>query len=153
MRSSRFVSSLVVLACWLPAVVVAATVFEGDLDGPAMGTDSPATGFARLVLDDAQAQVAYEITYAGLVGVEILAHIHNAPPGELGRIVHDLPLGTPKIGTWDIPAVLVGQLVAGNLYVTIHSDEYPGGEIGGWVAATSSPTAAASWSAIRTIFR
>ena len=132
---------------------LAETVLEGGMDGVAVGSDSSATGEISLVLNDAQDAVNYVISYTGLVGEEIASHIHTAPPGSFGRIVLELPAGNPKEGTWDIPAVMVPQLLAGNIYVVIHTDAYPAGEIGGWVSIVTTLAETSSWSAIRTLYR
>lgn len=145
--------ALLTLVASLNADSSRATItFEGDLDGPTIGSASPATGTATLILDDDQTLVTFTITYGNLVGEEIAAHFHTAPPGSFGRIVHELPLGTPKHGTWDIPPQSLQSLLDGHIYVIIHSDAYPAGELGGWVSATQVPTDQTSWTAIRNLY-
>lgn len=131
----------------------AETVLIGEMDGSVLGTDSPATGTMTLVLNDAQDAVDYTISYNSLVGDETISHFHNAPPGEFGRIVLELPDGNPKVDTWDIPAVLVGELLSGRIYVVIHTTTYPGGEIGGWVSVSTATDETTPWSAIRNLYR
>ncbi len=131
----------------------AETVFTGALDSTLPATDSPATGFARLELNDAQTEVAYEIAYGGLLGEEFVAHIHAGDAGNFGEIVHMLPLGTPKIGVWEpTPRQLAGLLSEG-VSVVIHTDLWPEGEIGGRVTAEQTPVARRTWSAVRALLR
>ncbi|NUN12242.1 MAG: CHRD domain-containing protein [Myxococcales bacterium] len=81
--------------------------------------------------------LSYVITYKDLDGVEIAAHIHQAPPGENGPVVIPLPDGTPKIGSALLTPTLLTELVAGNLYVNIHSDLYPNGELRGQISVVN----------------
>jgi hypothetical protein len=140
------------LASSPPEPLRAETRFTGELDGPTVGSDSPATGQAELVLDDAQAEAAFHITYGNLVGEEIAAHLHAAPPGSFGPIIFELPLGTPKDGVWAVPPQRLPSLLAGEIYVVVHSDSYPAGEIGGWVSADQVAAAATAWSTVRGLF-
>ncbi len=145
-------AGLIMVATVLPGFARAEITFEGSLDGPTVGSDSPATGEATLVLNDDQTEVAFTITYSNLVGDEIAAHLHSAPPGTFGPIVFELPLGTPKNGVWEIPAQRVQSLLDGHIYVVIHSDAYPAGEIAGWVSAIEVPVDPTAWTGVRNLF-
>ena len=131
----------------------AEVVLTGVLDGPTAGTDSPATGFATLVLDDAGIAVHYEITYQNLQGEEFAAHLHSGPEGNFGEIVHHLPLGTPKTGLWEPSARRVTELRAGQVSGMIHTDLHPEGELGGWVAVDGTPVRTSTWSAVKDLLR
>ncbi len=141
------------LAGPLAAAAWASTLFAGAMDGPAAGTDSPATGTIELVLDDDQTTVTYEITYRNLEGEEFEAHFHAGPPGSFNPPIHHLPLGTPKTGTWEPSDRQVASLLDGEISVMIHTDLYPEGEIGGWVQAESAPVDRATWESVKDLFR
>ncbi|MEZ4389081.1 MAG: CHRD domain-containing protein [Candidatus Krumholzibacteriia bacterium] len=127
----------------------AATVLTAVLDSSALASDSPAEGFARLVLDDSRTTITYEITYTDLQGEEFAAHIHSGPAGNFGAIIHHLPLGTPKIGSWEPSERRVAELLDGYGSVVIHTDLDPEGEIAGWLAVEGAPVQGTTWSAIK----
>ncbi len=131
----------------------AQAVFTGDLDGPTAGTASPATGAAELVLSSDQTRVTYEITLGDLQGEEVAARFHVGGPDEVGPAVHDLPLGTPKTGTWEPTASARRALLAGEVAVVIATDRHPGGEIAGWVEARSASVDRETWQAVKDLFR
>lgn len=102
----------------------------------------------------------YTIDYSGLTGTIAtpFAHIHNAPAGSNGPIVHDLDGATsPPIagstagtitGNWrfddssrPLTDLLASRLLEGNLYFNIHTTEFPGGEIRGQLSAVPEPSA------------
>ncbi len=128
----RRLSALVIgVALLLPVSGKADTYYTAILDGPTAGTDSPTTGTAILVLNSAETEVSYVIEYGELVGIETVAHIHNAPPGVIGPVFHDLPYGSPKVGIWLVGPFEMAELDAGRVNILIHSDLYGGGEIRG----------------------
>jgi hypothetical protein len=135
------------------------TLFTAVIDASqcAPPTDSSATGYASLILNDAQTAVDYAITYENLEGTETDAHFHNAPPGESGLIVYFLPLGSPKIGTWELTAHDVGDLFAGTIYVNIHTDLYISGEIRGDISEDSTgfleEPGQRTWTRIKALYR
>jgi hypothetical protein len=131
----------------------AQAVFTGDLDGPAAGTASPATGAAELALGLDQAVVSYEITRGDLEGEEIAARLHVGDAEAPGPPVHDLPLGTPKTGTWEPTESQRRALLAGDVWVVIATDRYPEGEIAGRVEAPSASVDRETWQAVKDLFR
>jgi hypothetical protein len=145
-----------VSACLLltaAAPVAADTLFTAVLDGPSSGTTSPASGFATLVLNSAETEVDYYIEYSGLEGNEIGGHFHNALPGEYGPRLQLLMGGSPKSGIWEVGAFEVGELKAGRVYINIHTDVHPAGEIRGNIEFTSVPTEAASWGSVKALYK
>jgi hypothetical protein len=98
---------------------------------------STATGTARLALNHTETELAYWIEFSGLSSAETDAHIHNDAAG--GAVVHPLALGSPKKGVWkwNDAQPLTGQLVKGmkigNLYINIHTTNFPTGEIQGFL--------------------
>lgn len=97
---------------------------------------STATGTAAFILTDEG--LAFHITVEGLKGTFAAAHFHNAPMGENGGVVRTLTgdfNGLTASGTWTssdpepLTPELLKQLMAGNLYVNVHTDSFPAGEI------------------------
>ena len=100
-------------------------------------TDSTATAICQGILTAAHDRL--EIICTHNVAGATAAHIHNAPLGENGPIVFPLSLTQDTVsGTWTstdaqnpLTADLVEKLLAGDLYVNVHSSAFPGGEIRG----------------------
>lgn len=92
-----------------------------------------ATGLGELELDDEAKTLKGKIQYGGLSGTPTAAHIHKGACGESGGVVEPLP--DPKIDQLDVDVTLtdaeITDLVAGNLYVNIHTDANGSGEIRG----------------------
>lgn len=149
---AQFGFALAASLALLPGPGSAATVFTAVLDSTVAASSSPATGLAHLVLDDSQTLITYEVTYSGLQGVEFAAHIHSGEVAGFGDIIHHLPLGTPKIGSWEPSPRRVAELLAGLGSVMIHTDLYPEGELGGWLEVDTTPQERTDWSAIKGLF-
>ena len=132
--------------------VLADTIYTAILDGPTAGTESPASGTATLTLNSAQTEVTYVVDYSGLQGPEIGAHIHNAPPGMDGERLLLLFPGSPKVGTWAVSAFEVEELNAGRVYINVHTELYPTGEIRGDVMSSSVANEAVSWGAVKALY-
>ncbi len=137
----------------LGAVASADTQYNASLDGTQSGTGSVATGTATLILNTAETEATYTITFTGLEGTETAAHFHMAPPGTNGGVVEALPMGSPKTGTWAVTPAEVTALQAGNIYVNIHSTIYAGGEIRDWLSFTAVAADESSWGDIKNDYR
>lgn len=110
------------------------------IDGPQAGVASPATGSGTLTYDDASNNLAWDITYSGLLAPETISHFHGpAAPGVSAAPQITLPLGSPKVGNATLSETQEGQLLGGLWYVNIHSTVYPDGEIRGQVVAIPEP--------------
>lgn len=99
-----------------------------------------ATGWGTFTINTAANQLNYYIAFAGLSSAETAAHIHGfvlhaVPAG----VVHPLPAGTPKIGTWNYAEADEGDILDGRTYVNIHSANFGGGEIRGQIVPTVTP--------------
>lgn len=96
-----------------------------------------ATGLGELELDDEAKTLKGKIQYGGLSGAPKAAHIHKGACGESGGVVKPLP--DPTIDELDVDVTLtdaeITDLVAGNLYVNIHTDANESGEIRGQLYA------------------
>ena len=104
----------------------------------------PAGGTGTFSLNADRTALTYEIRVEGIPAVAA-SHFHNAPAGENGGVVRGFE-GTfdgdvwVSSGTWSsteadqpLTADLVAELLAGNIYVNIHTADYGPGEIRGQV--------------------
>jgi hypothetical protein len=92
--------------------------------------ESDAVGHCLAYLEDN----VFEVICAHTVEDVTAAHIHQAPAGEDGGIIH--PFESPESpfrGVFEFSAEDLENLFAGNLYVNVHSTAYPGGEVRGQI--------------------
>lgn len=109
--------------------------FSGAQEVPA--NTSAATGTVVGSYDQRSGLLGIKIAYSGLTANTTLAHIHRAPAGANGPVQIDfVPLGFTlgaQSGTFSkiifLNSTQAADLLAGNLYVNIHSTTFPGGEI------------------------
>jgi hypothetical protein len=121
---------------------------------------SPATGTGSGTLTGGPGSwvFTYTVGYAGLLGPisSPFAHIHNAPAGQNGPIVHDLdgasgpPIAGSTAGTitgdWrfddaarPLTDALAAALLSGGTYFNLHTSAFPAGEIRGQILRVSEP--------------
>ena len=111
-----------------PASLAAA--IDGTQEAPANA--SPATGTGFFKVDTLANTLAFNVTYANLTGAETGSHIHGpAESGQNGTIQFSLPPGFHKVGVWNYPEALEPAILAGQMYVNIHSTNFQAGEIRG----------------------
>ena len=103
--------------------------FLADAGQEVPPTDSAARGscFADLA-DDARSLF---VACTHQVAQPTMIHLHDAPPGQEGPIVFDFPSTNPFSGTVPLTPRLVADFAAGFLYVNIHTEVFPEGEIRG----------------------
>lgn len=117
--------------------------FVGAMDGtqevpPNAGVGQ---GSACLVLD-ANGVANVRVSFAGLTGPPIAAHIHRAAAGINGPIVFGLVLAGPGLYTATVtptPAQLA-DLRGGLWYVNVHTAVFPGGEIRAQLGSATLPS-------------
>jgi Cu/Zn superoxide dismutase len=105
----------------------------GDQENPPIAGGGRGTG--TFVLHQGRSELTYKITVTGLSGGITAAHIHGGAIGANGGVIQVLAFvnGT-STGTWaGMTAAQVRELMAGNLYVNIHTAANPGGEIRGQI--------------------
>ena len=160
----RYVLLLAVgLVLAVPGAALAATGFSAVINSAqelSCAVNSTATGSGTFVLNQAQTELTYNITYSGLQGTVTAAHFHNAPAGAGGGVVRGFsPITSPIVGIWKntdaqpLTAAMVTELLNGRIYVNIHSTLCTGGEIRGQVLPDITPTRPATWGRIKTIYR
>lgn len=105
-------------------------------------------GFGIFHLNHAKTSVHIKVLFLGLTSDVTGAHIHNAQAGANGPVIFDLdPLlnGNTIEGTWD-PGAHLDALLAGELYINVHTEMNPGGEIRGQIALLPGVTFDATFS-------
>jgi len=117
---------------------LSAAIFTFNLDGQQAGTNSEATGigFVGFNEEDNHLEIVVEHTLENAIA----AHIHRARAGQNGGVVFpfDSP-ASPIRATWDsMSAADIEALLAGELYVNIHSSAHAGGEIRGQIVPSLS---------------
>ncbi|QLE58624.1 CHRD domain-containing protein [Nostoc sp. TCL26-01] len=154
------------LASMTPIAANAATIsftsiLSGSQEVPPVTTQ--ATGFAQGTLSGGPGNWVFDyvVNYSGLQGVVAapFAHIHNAPVGQNGPIVHELdnanipPIAGSSagsiIGNWrfddatkPLTDVLAQELLKGNAYFNIHTTFSPRGELRGQITPVPEPESA-----------
>ncbi len=128
----------VLLLCLVYSTAGAQVFFTAQISGdqsvPAIST--PATATAWGVLNTSTNTLTYRITYANLSSSFLAAHFHLGAAGVNGPVVMPIMTfsGNTAQGQWtNIPDTLVSDLMQGDIYINIHSQTHPAGEIRGQV--------------------
>jgi len=117
---------------------------NGDNQLPS--NSSISSGFAVLTLNSAQTQLEYDITLSQLSADSLsAAHFHNAGAGLAAGVVktldfvdgHASGVWSTSDGTQPLTSELVEELLSGRMYVNIHTNAFPDGEIRGQVLTIS----------------
>jgi len=111
----------------------------GSQEHPPVATT--AAGVGMFVLNEEQTELSYNVSTTGLSGPSTAAHFHNAAAGVNGPIVRAITFtGETASGVWSstdtvqaLTPVLLVELLAGKLYVNVHTAANPNGEIRGQV--------------------
>ena len=77
-------------------------------------------------------------TFSGMSSRAVAAHIHNGPPAQPGPVLFQLALseddaGGSLSGEMTLSDEQLAMLQANALYVQVHSENNPGGELRGWI--------------------
>jgi len=132
-------STMMILFC--AASSSSQILFTASLSGSQETPPNPshATGTAWVLLSADMTTLTYRVTYAQLESTYTGAHFHVAPPGVPGLVVNPLTFdGNTVDGSWTaFPDSILSNLFKGNVYVNVHSQKYPGGEIRGQLVQTS----------------
>lgn len=151
-----FIGMLIVAVASLGAYAAMHDSFKAKLTGkedvPALKT--PARGEAIFKLGKDGMEVGYEVDLKGIENVSA-AHIHYGKKGENGAPIANLFTGPKKVGKFsgelvkgvitdkDLYGVLQGKTIGdlvkmikeGELYVNVHTDKHPDGEIRGQIGS------------------
>lgn len=130
------------------AGVVFTAVLTATQEVPTPTVSTPVIGAGVFYFDPATSTLSFTIVYRGLSGNPTNAHFHSSAPGAAGPVSQTIcgapapallgacPAGTSGLltGTWTVPANLVPTLLAGGLYVNIHTSANAPGEIRGQIS-------------------
>lgn len=98
-----------------------------------------ATGGGTATYDATTRLLALNLSVNGLESTETMAHIHGpAARGANAGVAIDLNTGTSKVQTVMLDATQEAQLLAGLLYINVHTTGNPGGEVRGQLDALGS---------------
>ena len=132
MTRSRSLGFAVLLACstlvWGNALAQDVRL-TGEQEVPPNTSTAVGTGSIKV---DADGNVTGSVSAPTLTAARA-AHIHLGAPGQNGPPI--ITLNGGDIGTWTVPEgarltpVQVQSYKAGNLYVNVHTEAHPGGEI------------------------
>jgi len=119
----------------LAVTPVFAQTFVFDLRGSQEVPPVPSTasGGCMGVLDQGAATFTMTCVH-NVIGATVM-HIHQAPAGSNGAIVFDMgDPASPVTATWtSMTATNIADLIAGNLYINVHTAGRPSGEIRGQI--------------------
>ena len=154
LRYAVSLAAVLVIAPVAKAVTNYSATLSGAQEVPAVATTG--SGSATLVLNDAGNQLAYTVTYSGLVGTLTASHIHKAPAGTNGGVLFGFspPIGTKSgtfSGTITLTPANVADLNAGLYYVNVHSTTFPGGELRGQISTAPTGTTHTTWGRIKAL--
>jgi CHRD domain len=126
----------------------AAEVYVADL--VPVRANSDGSGVATFTILDDLSAIDYVVTYQNLTSPEVAAHVHHAD----GTIAFDLGIGNPKTGQWQAPlATNIVDFRNEDMYVNIHTEVYPLGELRGTLRRVVVPVAPSTWGAIKALYR
>jgi len=104
---------------------------------PVTGTGK---GMAEFTVNDATKEISWKITFEGLTGDALAAHIHGpADAGANAGVVVSLgpqgqPLKSPLEGKATLTDAQIADVAAGKTYVNVHTIANKAGEIRGQIA-------------------
>lgn len=135
---NKTVIAMVALGAVAFAAPASAEKLKATLDGKSEvpATTSSGTGTADLDYDAASKKLSWTVTYSGLSGPATAAHFHGpAEPGKNAGVAVAIPnaASSPVKGEATLTDAQAADLLAGKLYVNIHTAANPGGEIRGQV--------------------
>ena len=82
-------------------------------------------------------KVKFTLSFSGLTGPAVAAHIHMGARGKEGPVIVPLcgPCKSAVTKTVSISASAIAAIKKGDAYVNVHTAKYPNGEIRGQLAA------------------
>jgi hypothetical protein len=127
--------------------------FKATMDGTVEvpPVQSEGRGVAYVMVDKTTREMTWWINFMGLTSSETVSHFHTGTGGKVGPIEIGLPTGNPKHGSAVLTESQMQDLFEGKMYVNIHSQAYPVGEIRGRLvpAATSRSNNAVDGTEVR----
>jgi len=139
MKSTILRSGLAALACasvlaFTSPSMAAMVNLKADLkaSNEVPANDSKATGSVTATYDDASKKLSWKGSYKDLSGPATAAHFHSGDAGKNGGVAVPIsPNGPSFEGSATLTDAQAADLMAGKLYVNIHTAANKGGEIRG----------------------
>ena len=126
--------------------LIFALCINGDQANAGVGTGSDHLGFGVLALSKDCSTLRVHVEHDIPSDSVLDSHIHLGAEGVGGPIQFGFASSvSPIVDTWALSAGDVANLFDGNLYVNIHSDLFPAGEIRGQIPGVVSVAAAARY--------
>jgi hypothetical protein len=133
------VSALAIAASIAGTYKVSAKLTPGaDVPKP-VGAASAKGSFSGVYVENKTgAKLAWKLSFSGLTGPAMAAHIHKGKVGVAGPVTVPLcgPCTSRKAGSAQISESVIKALESGNAYVNVHTAKNPAGEIRGQVKVT-----------------
>jgi uncharacterized repeat protein (TIGR01451 family) len=117
------------------------TLFTASLTGAqeTPATNSNGSGTATILLSPDETTARVSLNFGGLTSAQTDAHIHGpAGPGVVGVILFPLPNGNVSDFLISLTPTDVSNLKSGQLYVNVHTVNFPNGEIRGQFGTSAS---------------
>lgn len=96
---------------------------------------SPGKGTADVTYDTASKMLTWKVTYSGLTGPATMAHFHG--PAEAGKnaavVIPFKDAASGAEGSATLTDAQAADLMAGKMYINVHTEANKGGEIRGQV--------------------
>ena len=134
------------LALTLVAVAVAAQTYKvkatltpgADVPKPSGAAGAKGSFVGSYVENKSGAVLKATLSFSGLTGPAMQAHIHAGKPGVSGNVIVPLcgPCTSGKTATYKISKAVVKALESGKTYVNVHTAKNPAGEIRGQIKVT-----------------
>jgi hypothetical protein len=94
--------------------------------------DSKGAGSVAATYDSSSKKLSWKGTYSGLSGPATAAHIHAGEKGKNGGVIIPIaPATSPLQGSATLTDAQAADLMAGKLYVNVHTAAHKAGEIRG----------------------
>ena len=155
LRTAARCATALAIVLFLGATSFGQIILHADLSGlqEVPPNASPATGTFDGVLSGGPGSwvLTYTNSMTGLLAPCSDSHIHMAPAGTNGGVVHhydNKPIGQTTAvwsGDWrfddaaPLTDALANAIIAGNTYSNVHSQAFPGGEIRGQIFVVPEP--------------
>jgi len=129
-------------AAYSTTSTICAASLDGSQEVPPVDTDG--TGSATMEFDPSNNELSWSIEFSGLSGPATAAHFHGpaaagANAGVQVNIGEVSGLVSPMEGSAELTPEQASSLLEGQLYINIHTEANPDGEIRGQVSCESPP--------------
>jgi hypothetical protein len=118
------------------------TVLNAAQEVPAPSGDVSGARGAFSATVNASGSISWRLTFSGLTGNAVAAHIHQAATGSPGPVVVPLcgPCQSPATGNANLTDAVIDAIEGGSAYVNVHTPTNAPGEIRGQLAVTAAVT-------------